>query len=93
MRILHGVAAAALLMLSVLAGCGGKSVCAGFCNGACTAIDRDPLNCGTCGARCPTGICYQKQCVGSCPSGTAQCGGTCADIKNDALNCGQCGNS
>ena len=60
------------------AGCrltdGGSAWC---CNGVCSELGIDPLNCGQCGARCPSGTCAGNCAVGcdggGCPAGTA-CG-------------------
>src|SRR5688572_9681445 len=88
--------ALAAAVAGILLGVGGLSCgpsnCPNQCAGVCTDVQRDPVNCGTCGARCATGICHQGGCVDMCPAGSTQCGGTCADLQVDAFHCGACGN-
>ena len=35
------------------------------CNGECVDLNSDPLNCGSCGNVCPTGLCQGRTCVGA----------------------------
>ena len=71
--------------------CGAYACCAtgtACCNGACTAVNSDPHNCGACGNVCPASapICSQGTCSTSsknCPPGT--------DFDWDNMNCGGCG--
>ncbi len=59
---------------------------ADYCDGTCTFLNNDPLNCGACGNVCgaSTPYCSWGQCWDS------DCGG--ADLNWDSNNCGRCGN-
>jgi hypothetical protein len=66
------------------------------CNGTCTNVFSDNLNCGNCGNVCPSGQTCQ---VGACTpsngctgSGQMLCNGSCTNVFSDNLNCGNCGN-
>lgn len=62
------------------------------CNGSCTAIARDPENCGACGKKCAAGeSCSAGICTSGCGMGTTKCGAECVDTKTDNRNCGACG--
>jgi hypothetical protein len=62
------------------------------CNGSCTAIARDPENCGACGKKCAAGeSCSAGICTSGCGMGTTKCGAECVDTKTDDRNCGACG--
>ncbi len=59
---------------------------------ACVDLTSDPLNCGTCNARCGGGAsCVDGTCA--CPSGQMTCGTGCVDVTTDVANCGACLNS
>jgi hypothetical protein len=85
--------------------CGAVVVCAAAdtcctANGvsACTDLQTDSANCGSCGNACPTGeLCVGGACGGcggvTCAAGTICCNGTCTDTSGDPLNCGSCGNA
>ena len=71
--------------------CDSESV---FCSARCVTVDRDPLNCGSCGIRCDAGeLCVDGECTITCPSGQSVCNERCVDLQTDALNCGTCGSS
>jgi len=64
-----------------------------LCNGTCTDITSDLLNCGACTAPCDaaTGeICLAGKC--SCPAGLSVCAGKCVDTQVAQRHCGGCGN-
>jgi hypothetical protein len=64
------------------------------CDGACTFLDGDSFNCGTCGNICPasTAYCTLGVCSDSpCAPGLTLCGDYCRDLDNDFFNCGGCG--
>jgi hypothetical protein len=62
------------------------------CNGSCTAIARDPENCGACGKKCAAGeYCSAGICTSGCGMSTTKCGAECVDTKSDPRNCGACG--
>jgi C1A family cysteine protease len=65
------------------------------CNGVCTDMQTDPLNCGACGDQCSPGEpCTGGSCGIACPQGRTQCRpGECLDLQNDPENCGACGAS
>ena len=76
------------------AGGGAPDICPGstFCNGICTNLSFDPINCGMCGVTCGNGqVCAAGECAASCSGGTKQCGSVCVDTKFDPKNCGTCG--
>jgi len=61
------------------------------CGGTCTRVAGDPLNCGSCGNACPTGVgCAVGACTCNLPK--IACEGVCLDPAVDPLNCGSCGN-
>ena len=61
------------------------------CNGACFNVNKDPDNCGKCGAACKAGeVCSAGVCAPTCGGGTTKCGSTCIDTKVDVENCGAC---
>ncbi len=63
-----------------------------LCGTSCTAVARDPENCGSCGKKCGAGeVCSQGACALSCGGGTTKCGSACVDTKSDGANCGACG--
>lgn len=65
-----------------------ESVCAG----ACSNLQADRDNCGSCGNRCGDGlVCSLGQCVEGCDNGLAACAGNCVDFATDESNCGGCG--
>lgn len=67
--------------------CGINSCVAGFincdgnaANGCEINIRTDPMNCGNCGTRCPTGqMCVSGNCFLICPDGQRPCGARCVD--------------
>ncbi len=73
-----------------------------LCSGStCVDIVTDPLNCNTCGNRCPTvpngtGGCAASRCgVGMCNTGFQDCNGIASDgcevgTTNDPAHCGSC---
>lgn len=69
------------------ASCRLGSCFAGFANCNSTTTDgceidtrSDPMNCGNCGTRCPTGqMCLSGNCFLICPDGQRACGGRCVD--------------
>jgi hypothetical protein len=63
-----------------------------MCHGSCSALYKDPINCGGCDVACGSGlVCSQGKCATSCAGGTVQCGQSCVETEIDRLNCGQCG--
>jgi hypothetical protein len=62
------------------------------CDGLCFDLQADPLSCGTCLRRCPTGAtCSAGACT--CPAGGSVCGaapGACFDLATDPTHCGGC---
>ncbi len=62
------------------------------CDGLCFDLQADPLSCGTCLRRCPTGAtCAAGACA--CPAGGSVCGaapGACFDLSTDPTHCGGC---
>jgi hypothetical protein len=93
----------ALVLLSVLAGCGKQLVQFGncpsseaYCEGLCTNTQTDPLNCGGCatdgGVACPPGeLCNGRgQCATSCLGTEQLCNRLCTNTQTDPLNCGGC---
>ncbi len=62
------------------------------CEGVCTNLIADPLNCGACGTVCDLGLhCIDADCI--CPEDFAICDGLCTDTASDDANCGDCGNA
>jgi hypothetical protein len=60
------------------------------CGGACTDLQIDPANCGTCGHVCASGAsCNNGSCA--CGAETNLCGGACVNVLTDPRNCGGCG--
>jgi len=71
------------------AGCGAGSQ---LCGQTCTALARDPENCGTCGAKCKANeVCTMGRCALACGTGTLRCLNLCVDAASDPGNCGNCG--
>jgi hypothetical protein len=71
------------------------------CGGACVFLERDPLNCGACGTRCPstngTAQCLGRLCTIACAPGFGNCDGMAANgcesnLRESRLHCGGCGN-
>ena len=67
------------------------------CEGSCTDVLSDPLNCGDCGLTCAEGQeCAGGYCTGTCETdeecSTEQrcCGGECVDPLTDPRYCGTC---
>ncbi len=64
------------------------SACTTSCNGECTDVSIDELNCGSCGNPCSLGM----ACInGNCSQ--THCNGKCIDTGIDEGNCGACGKS
>jgi hypothetical protein len=71
------------------------------CNGVCTDLLHNVLNCGACGTQC--NFAAGQRCVdGVCQNGNCAninrtfCNGGCytqAQFNSDPLNCGRCGNA
>lgn len=87
----------ALLTLSVFAACSPSQnvvYCTPdetMCHGTCSALYKDPVNCGGCDTACDPGlVCSQGECVTNCGGGTIQCGQSCVQVKVDRANCGLC---
>ncbi len=60
------------------------------CDGECTDVSIDELNCGSCKNTCPLGMaCANGNC--SCLGGQTLCNGKCVDTGIDEANCGACG--
>jgi hypothetical protein len=61
-------------------------------------LNSDPMNCGTCGRRCPTPgpntapVCVAGRCSHTCAPGMVPCGSTaCADPNALGFDCRRCG--
>ncbi len=64
------------------------------CGGACSNLQNDRDNCGSCGNACGDGlVCSFGQCVEGCDNGLVRCGDVCVDVASDAENCMTCGNT
>lgn len=76
---------------------GGAVTCFGGqveCNGACTSLQTDSLNCGACGTNCGIGRqCTAGVCERTCSGDEIDCSSVCVNIKTDVTNCGACGNA
>ncbi len=71
--------------------CGAGSA---YCGDTCTALDRDPQNCGACGKACkPDEVCSKGSCKYACGTGTSLCNAVCVDQESDPQNCGLCGHT
>jgi hypothetical protein len=65
-----------------------------MCHGSCSALYKDPFNCGGCDVACAQGlVCSKGACATSCGGGTAQCGQSCVELALDRENCGSCENA
>ena len=65
-----------------------------MCHGSCSALYKDPQNCGACDAACGSAlVCSQGACATSCGGGTTQCGSSCVETFIDCDNCGSCGHA
>lgn len=63
-----------------------------YCDGKCSDLASDQLNCGACGNRCPRGIgCLDGECD-QCPEGQFVCRGApgCHDFSSDPKHCNGC---
>jgi hypothetical protein len=61
------------------------------CDGVCVSLEDDPIHCGSCETRCPTGQdCKSGLC---CPAYMSRCEDQCVDTWTDAQNCGSCGHA
>jgi len=62
-----------------------------MCSGACSTLNSDNNNCGTCGHACGAGaVCSAGVCT--CSAGQVACqGGVCSNLSTDTHNCGACG--
>lgn len=59
------------------------------CEGACTDVSEDPLNCGGCGEACGQDfLCVQSTCL--CPEPSTACGDVCVNLKTSTTACGDC---
>jgi hypothetical protein len=66
------------------------------CPAGCAVLDTDPMNCGSCGYKCPTiegghATCTKGECGLACDGGKQRCGDRCIDTTADKDNCGSCG--
>jgi hypothetical protein len=62
-----------------------------LCGNTCTALARDPANCGACGTKCKDNeVCSMGKCALACGTGTTRCGTVCVDAESDPGNCGAC---
>jgi hypothetical protein len=62
------------------------------CDGTCTRVAWDSLNCGSCGNACPPMLtCANGLC--DCMAPMTSCDGVCTDTMTDQANCGACGNA
>lgn len=59
------------------------------CNGTCSRVAADSMNCGSCGNVCATGTsCAVGRC--DCLAPKISCDGLCIDLQRDAEHCGTC---
>jgi hypothetical protein len=74
----------------VIGECPGCTCAGTMCAGACTNLDADVANCGTCGHACSGGaICQNGSCV--CPGSATSCNGECVNTTTNNANCNGCG--
>lgn len=88
---------------------GQKTCCSGTCcNDTCLDLQSNSRHCGACNKPCAGGsLCFQGQCVLTCPDSAPLCGptgqktccpnsccnGACIDTQTNPTNCGSCGNA
>jgi hypothetical protein len=64
------------------------------CDGICTDLNSNELNCGSCGHECLEGQeCMDGECLQECGLGETRCSSACVDVKTDTQNCGRCGHN
>lgn len=83
----------AVASMWVVTACSTRSTCPDTCAAGCTDVQKDALNCGGCGKLCDTQLCYEGECISTCPAGTWKCETTCVNLNDDVDHCGACGHS
>ncbi|MEM9863999.1 MAG: hypothetical protein AAF938_20535 [Myxococcota bacterium] len=59
------------------------------CDGECTDLQTDPMNCGACGQAAPRGVPCSAG-VAACPDSMIECDGNCVDPLVSVEHCGGC---
>lgn len=62
-----------------------------LCNGQCLDVEKDPMNCGSCGILCSKNqFCANHRCI-ECPLPFSNCNNSCVNTQTDPKNCNGCG--